>query len=121
MRSIISLAMVAPLWIGTAIADGLYDGTWQGVVGGSSEYCVPDTIIMHISDSGISGSFEFNGFSIAIYGMVAPNGSVKAGYNQPDFSISATLIGKITGDNFAGQLDSSYGEDCIRSVSAKRS
>jgi hypothetical protein len=121
VRSIISVTMVPLLWIGTAFADGLYDGTWQGVVEGSSEYCTPGTIIMHISDRRISGGFEFNGFSIAIDGMVAPDGSVQAGYNQPDFSVSATITGKITGDNFMGQLKSSYGEDCIRNVNARRS
>jgi len=105
-------------------AAGSYDGTWNGAVEGASGRCPPGTIVMHISGGRILGHLALGAGVVPFRGTVAADGGVNAGYNYPQHSAKGTLTGTITGDDFAGKLDSSYAatnSSCVRNVSAKRS
>jgi hypothetical protein len=107
-----------------APAAGPYDGNWSGPISAGAKSCLAGKVTMQISNNAISGVIGLAAGSIRIQGNVAADGSVKATYNNPSTGGESTLTGKISGDDFTGELESKFpmaGIGCTRDVTAKRS
>lgn len=108
--------------VGIAFAAGSFDGVWHGTVEQSGGHCPQGAVAMRITGTAIVGRFSIGGGQVRFRGTVTPDGAVSVMYNHPQYGVSGTMTGKMSGGDFTGKFDSTYtgaNISCSRNVTAK--
>ncbi|MGA3305589.1 MAG: hypothetical protein ABSC26_06230 [Stellaceae bacterium] len=129
-RALLAAALAAAcLPFAPALADGPYDGSWNGTVS-EARGCWNGTVTMQIASGAVSGSFRLRGgkdcgrsghCTFQFKGTVAADGSVDASYGYPKKYLNGTMDGKIADGAFAGVLTTTTPKhECLHGVNATR-
>jgi hypothetical protein len=112
-----------------AVADGPYDGSWNGTVS-EARGCWNGTVTMRITGDQIAGSFRLRGgkdcghsghCQLKFKGTLSADGSVDASYGYPQKYLNGTMDGKISDGAFTGVLTTtSPKSECLHGVNAQR-